>query len=133
MLLRLLVFVTLIGLVSAAAPADDKSAPPLSPVEARAKVGQEITVEMVVATAKNRLEKRGEIYLDAELDFRSEKNFAVIVTKAGAAQFKEQGIADPAEHFLNKTIRAKGTVKEVDGVPRIEVDDPKQISIVEPK
>ena len=32
---------------------------------------------------KDRLEKRGEIYLDAEEDFKDEKNFAVVITKAG--------------------------------------------------
>src|SRR4029077_8685690 len=52
---------------------------PLSPVEARKKVGQTITVEMTVQAAKDRLEKRGEIYLDAEKDFRDEKNFAVVI------------------------------------------------------
>jgi hypothetical protein len=106
---------------------------PLSPVEARKKVGEEITVEMKVQAAKDRLEKRGEIYLDAETDFRDEKNFAVVVTRAGAAKFKEAGVADIAEHFKDKTIRATGKVTEVDKIPRIEVDDPKQIKIVEPK
>jgi hypothetical protein len=127
-MLSLLLVATTLGLA-----ADETAAPPLTPVEARAKVGQEITVQMTVAAAKDRLEKRGEIYLDADGDFRSDKNFAVIITKTGAAQFKEQGIADPAEHFRSKTIRAKGTVKEVDGVPRIEIDDPQQLTIVEPK
>lgn len=39
-------------------------------------------------------------------------------------------MADPAEHFHKKTIRATGTVKEVDKIPRIEVDDPQQIEII---
>ena len=104
---------------------------PLSPTEARKQVGNKITVEMTVATSKDRLEKRGEIYLDAELDFRDEKNFAVVITRAGAASLKEAGIADPATHFKEKKIRATGTVKEVDKVPRIEIDDAKQIRIVE--
>ncbi|MFT3920983.1 MAG: hypothetical protein QM778_00465 [Myxococcales bacterium] len=55
--------------------ADDAPPKPLTPMEARKKVGEQILVEMEVKTAKDRLEKRGEIYLDAELDFRSEKNF----------------------------------------------------------
>src|SRR5262245_35265547 len=97
--------------------ADDK---PLSPVEARKKVGEAVTVEMTVATAKDRLEKRGEIYLDSEADFRDGKNFAVVITKAGAASLKDAGIADPAAHFLGKKVRATGTVKEVDKVPRVE-------------
>ena len=86
---------------------------------------------MKVATAKDRLEKRGEIYLDAELDFRDEKNFAVVITKTGAAKLKEAGIDDPADHFRDKTIRASGIVKVVDEVPRIEIDEAKQIRQVE--
>jgi hypothetical protein len=52
----------LLFLVLAAVPAfaaDDLR--PLGPVEARKKVGTEITVKMEVKTAKDRLEKRGEI------------------------------------------------------------------------
>jgi len=106
---------------------------PLTPLEARKKVGEKITVEMKVQAAKDRLEKRGEIYLDAETDFRDEKNFAVIITKAGAAKLKEAGIDDPAAHFMNKTIRATGQVKVVQDVPRIEIDDSKQIEVVDRK
>src|SRR5262245_37141113 len=106
---------------------------PLPPIEARTKVGEKITVEMAVATAKDRLEQRGEIYLDAELDFRDEKNFAVVITKAGAAKLKEAGIDDPAGHFMDKFIRATGEVKLVQNIPRIEIDEAKQISIVQPK
>ena len=103
---------------------------PLSPVEARKQVGKEITVKMEVKAAKDRLEKRGEIYLDSEEDFKGEKNFAVVVTKKGAASLKEAGIDDPAGHFKGKTITARGTVKEVDGVPRIEVNEAQQIAVV---
>jgi hypothetical protein len=109
---------------------DDK---PLTSVEARKKVGEKVTVEMAVRAAKDRLEKRGEIYLDSETDFRDEKNFAVVITKAGAASLKEAGIDDPAGHFKDKKVRATGTVKEVDKVPRIEIDDAKQIRLVDGK
>jgi hypothetical protein len=105
----------------------------LTPVEARKKVGLKITVEMTVQAAKDRLEQRGEIYLDSELDFRDEKNFAVVITKTGAASLKQAGIDDPAGHFKGKRIRATGRVKEVDRIPRIEIDDAKQITIVETK
>jgi hypothetical protein len=104
---------------------------PLTPVEARKKVGENITVEMTVQAAKDRLEKRGEIYLDSETDFRDEKNFAVVITKAGAASLKEAGIDNPAEHFKGRKIRASGTVTEVDKVPRIEIDDARQIRLVD--
>jgi hypothetical protein len=106
---------------------------PLSPIDARKKVGEQVTVEMKVQAAKDRLEKRGEIYLDSEPNFRDEKNFAVVITKTGAARLKEAGIDDPAAHFLEKTIRATGEVKLVQDVPRIEINDAKQIRIVKSK
>jgi hypothetical protein len=106
---------------------------PLPPAEARKKVGEKITVEMKVQAAKDRLEKRGEIYLDAEPNFRDEKNFAVVITKVGAASLKQAGIADPAAHFMDRTIRASGVVKLVQNIPRIEIEDAKQIRIVEQK
>lgn len=49
----------------------------------------------------------------------------------GAASLKNAGIDNPEEHFKDKKIRATGEVKEVDKVPRIEIDDAKQIRIVE--
>ncbi|MBP3956013.1 hypothetical protein J8F10_12025 [Gemmata sp. G18] len=120
-----------VGLLSFGARAADEPKP-LGPVEARKQVGKEIAVKMKVKTAKDRLEKRGEIYLDAEEDFKDEKNFAVVITRKGAVSLKEAGTTDPADHFKDKTITAKGTVKEVDGVPRIEVDDAKQIAAEKP-
>jgi DNA/RNA endonuclease YhcR with UshA esterase domain len=120
--------VSLLGVLSSAS--EDK---PLTPVEARKQVGNKVEVQMKPAVIKDRLEKRGEIYMDSEKDFRDEKNFAVVITEKGANRFKEKGIKDPAKHFEDKEIRAKGTVTEVQGVPRIEVDDPDQISIVEKK
>jgi DNA/RNA endonuclease YhcR with UshA esterase domain len=115
-------------LVAVPAFADDKPAA-FGPVEARKQIGKEITVKMEVKTTKDRLEKRGEIYLDAEADFKDKNNFAVVITKKGAESLKDAGVADPADHFKGKTIRATGVVKEVDGVPRIEVDDAKQIRV----
>jgi len=120
--------VLVVGMLSASAVAADEEKP-LGPVEARKQVGKEITVKMEVKTTKDRLEKRGEIYLDAQEDFKDEKNFAVVITKKGAESLKNAGIADPADHFKGKTITAKGTVKEVDGVPRIEIDEAKQIAV----
>jgi hypothetical protein len=77
-------------------------------------VGKKITVEMTVQAAKDRLEKRSEIYLNAETEFKDEKNFAVVLTRDGAASLKKAGSADPADHFKDKKIRATGTAKEVD-------------------
>jgi DNA/RNA endonuclease YhcR with UshA esterase domain len=107
---------------------DDKDKP-LSPTDARKAIGKEITVQMEVKAAKDRLEIRGEIYLDSEEDFKNDKNFAVIITRKGAASLKGAGITEPADHFKGKIIRAMGMVSEVDGVPRIEIDDAKQIAL----
>ena len=78
--------------------------------------------------AKNVLDKRGEIYLDSEENFRDENNFAVVITKKGAQSFKDAGIDNPADYFRDKTILAKGKVTVVQEIPRIEIDDAKQIS-----
>jgi hypothetical protein len=125
---RRLAVVIVAVIVCRGASAEDKALPP---AEARKKVGEKVTVEMTVRAAKDRLQKRGEIYLDAETDFRDEKNFAVVITRAGAASLKQAGIDNLAEHFKDKKIRATGTVKEVDKVPRIEIDDAKQIKRLE--
>ena len=117
-------------LAGAAAAEEEK---PLTPAEARKRVGDKVTVEMTVKAAKDRLEKRGEIYLDAEEDFKDPKNFAVVITKEGAASLKEKGIDSPADHFRGKTIRATGTVKLVQDVPRIEIDAAPQVRVVEGK
>lgn len=129
MFLRCVVLVAVVT-VPALAAEEEK---PLVPVEARKQIGKEITVEMEVKAAKNALKQRGEIYLDSEENFRDEKNFAVVITKKGAESLNAAGIDNPADHYRGKTIRAKGKVTEVDGVPRIEIDDVKQISIPEKK
>ena len=117
------------GLSALAGAAEEK---PLTPVEARKQVGVKVVVRMAVKAAKDRLEKRGEIYLDSEENFKDEKNFAVVITRKGAVSLKEAGITAPADHFKGKTMRATGTVKEVDGVPRIEIDTAEQIKVVDP-
>jgi DNA/RNA endonuclease YhcR with UshA esterase domain len=106
---------------------------PLTPVVAIQRVNEKVTVEMRVKASKNRLEKRGEIYLDSEEDFHDPKNLGVVITKAGAAKFKEMGVDDPAIHFKGKTVRVQGKVIIKEKRPRIEVDDAKQIRVVEKK
>jgi hypothetical protein len=116
------------GLVAIQAVGDEPK--PITPVEAIKKVNEKVTVEMLVKAAKNRLEKRGEIYLDSEEDFHDEKNLGIVILKTGAAKFKDAGVDDPAVHFKDKTIRVKGKVIMKEKRPRIEVDDPSQIEIV---
>jgi hypothetical protein len=128
--MRILSLVALVLFVGGLVQADE-DAKPLTPVEAIKKVNEKVTVKMRVNATKNRLEKRGEIYLDSEENFKDEKNLGIVIVKAGAAKYKKAGIDDPAVHFKDKTIRVKGTVIIKEKRPRIEVDDPKQIEIVE--
>jgi hypothetical protein len=120
-------------LAAAVLQANEEEARPLSPAEAIKQVGKKVTVQFKVRAAKDRLRKRGEIYLDSEKDFKDAKNLAVVVTRAGAAALKKAGIADPAGHFKGKTIRVTGKVIRKDERPRIEVDDARQIKLVEKK
>ena len=106
---------------------------PLTPAEAIKKVNEKVTVQFEVKAAKNRLEKQGEVYLDSEKDFRDKKNLGVVVTRAGAAKFQKAGVDDPAGHFKGKTIRVTGKVIVKEKRPRIEIDDPAQIKVVEKK
>ena len=118
-----------LGLLSTPAVAEDEKGP-FGPVDARTQLGKEITVRMEVKKAKDRLETRGEIYLDAEEDFKSPRNFAVVITRKGAESLKSAGVTDPVGHFKGKTVTARGTVKEVQDIPRIEIDEARQIAIV---
>jgi hypothetical protein len=123
--------IALVALAAASvAAASDK---PLSPVQARRQVGRKVTVEMTVRASKDRLKRRGEIYLDSQKDFRDRKNFAVVITRAGAASLKKAGITNPAKHFKGRRIRATGTVKRVEKIPRIEITDARQIRLVKRK
>jgi DNA/RNA endonuclease YhcR with UshA esterase domain len=127
--MRLVPLTALLGLLALIGLAADEK--PLTPVQARKMVGKTVIVEMTVRAAKDRLDRRGEIYLDSEEDFKDQKNFAVVITRAGARKLKAAGITDPARHFKGKKIQATGKVKEVDKVPRIEIDDAKQIRLAD--
>jgi hypothetical protein len=131
--MRALAIVTILALAPLGLGQEPKQDKPLSPAEAIKRVNEKVVVEMLVKATKNRLEKRKEIYLDSEEDFRDPKNLGIIINVAGAAKFKEAGIDDPAVHFKGKTIRVTGTVTKENELPRIVVEDPKQIKIVENK
>lgn len=102
---------------------------PLSALEARTRINEQVTVEMLVRAAKN-CQRCSLIFLDSETDHHDTKNFAVAVTESGKAKFQEATIADPAGYFKGKTVRVTGVVTMKDKQPQIEVDDPTQIEIV---
>lgn len=103
---------------------------PLSPQEAAKRVNEHVTLEMLVKAAKN-CGHCSQIFLDSEEDHHDPKNMAVAVTGTGKGSFKEAKIDDPAGHFKGQVIRVTGVVTLKANRPQIEVDDPRQIEIVE--
>lgn len=131
MLLRIAAALLLAFVFGAPLSAQDAATEkPLTAVEARAKAGEMVYVELTIQNAKNLLADRGAIYLDSEKNFRDEKNIAITITKAGAADLKKAGIEDPAEHFKGRTVRVRGTLNLKDKVARIEVKEAKQIELM---
>jgi DNA/RNA endonuclease YhcR with UshA esterase domain len=103
---------------------------PLSPLEAAHRIDEHVTVEMLVKAAKN-CSRCSQIFLDSEEDHHNPENMAVAVSMAARAKFKEALIDDPASHFRGKTIRVSGAVILKNDRLEIEVNDPRQIEIVE--
>lgn len=69
-----LAILVVVALVASSVDDGGKDRKVLASAHARKKVGETVTVEMTVKASKDRLEKRGEVYLDSEEDFRDEKN-----------------------------------------------------------
>ena len=74
---------------------------------------------------------RSRFFLNSESNYRSADNFVLFIGKKGSAKFKRAGIADPADHFNGKKVRATGTVQLYRDRPEIVIEDPKQIEIAE--
>jgi molybdate transport system substrate-binding protein len=104
----------------------------LSPTQAIAQIGKpDVVVEMQVKKSKDRLVKRGIIFLDSNEDFTSDDNLGVAISAGAAEKFQAAGIADPAAHYLNKTIQVRGCVMQFEDRPYLPVLDPAQITIVQ--
>lgn len=103
---------------------------PLTPAEAAKKPREKVTVEMLVkSTGGNE-----NCYLNSEEDFKNEANFTIFIPKDTKAKFKKAGIEEPAEYFLDKTVRVTGTVLLFEGTkPRIAVIEPDQVKVVDAK
>jgi DNA/RNA endonuclease YhcR with UshA esterase domain len=102
----------------------------LSAPEARTRINEQVTVEMLVKAAKN-CQRCSLMFLDSEADHHDPTNFAVAVTDTGKARFREANIDDPTGHFKGKTIRVSGVVTVKNEQPQIEVDDSNQIAVVQ--
>lgn len=112
--------------------AKEKDARPIAAADATAQIGKPaVFVVLTVQGAKDRLAKRGNIYLDSEDDFKDPKNLCVAIAAAAAAKFKKQGIVDLAGLCRGKVIRVRGCAMRFDERPYLLVHGPDQIEIEE--
>ncbi|HEX3871251.1 MAG TPA: hypothetical protein VHV77_12485 [Pirellulales bacterium] len=98
--------------------------------EAREYLNKKCIVEMTVVSA-SKLGKNGPCFLNSAKDGRHKDTFYAIMFGNALAAYREMDVENPAEHFLNKTIRVTGTVVAYKEQVQIRVDDPDQIAIVE--
>ncbi|MFM7206908.1 MAG: hypothetical protein ACKO4T_09600, partial [Planctomycetaceae bacterium] len=69
--------------------------------------------------------------LNSRANHRDKGNFTVVIFASGLAKFAEAGVADPAGHFQDKTIRVTGRVDLYRDQPQITVTTPEQIEVVD--
>lgn len=121
------------GTVDEADAADETAvaeAPAIDASEAMEHVGAECVVEMVVQAGRL-LEDKNMCFLNSRKDRRDADNFTVVIFRAGLERFREADVENPADHFLERTIRVRGAVAEHKGQAQIVVEDPEQIELVE--
>ncbi|MFO0952503.1 MAG: hypothetical protein U0835_15425 [Isosphaeraceae bacterium] len=124
-----LVSVALLGILTSASPAEDPR--PVTAAEALKQVGKpEVLVEMVVRKAKDRIDKRGIVYLDSEADFKDPNNLGVALSAAVAARLRQSRATALEAYFQGKTIRVRGCVMRFEERAYLPVLDPAQIQIV---
>jgi hypothetical protein len=123
--MRPILALLLILLASAISAAEDPA--PIPPEEALKRVNQEVSVVMQVKSTGGNTAR----FLNSQTDFRSDKNFAVFIPHLALAAFQKAGIADPGQHFKNKTILVTGNVVLSQERPVLRVENPNQIKIVD--
>lgn len=106
---------------------------PLSVEEAGKRVGQEVTVEMEVKSTGETRSGNKLFFLNSEKDFRSPKNFTIVIDSKLLEKFANAGVADPKTYYLNETIRVSGKVSLYQNKPQIRVEGPEQIQVVRGK
>jgi len=97
----------------------------ISPRDAIKKVSEKVVVEMKVQATGTGGTR---IFLNSEKAFKDPLNFTVVVNAKAKTGKWEKATPDT---FKNKTIRVTGTVSEFKGSPQIEVNEEKQIEILE--
>lgn len=107
----------------------EPAVPTVDPDDALAHAGAECTVEFLVEAAR-RLPGKDVCFLNSRRDHRDERNFTVVIFKAGLDRLAADGIESPAEHFERATIRVRGVIGKRNDRAQIVVDDPAQITLV---
>lgn len=96
----------------------------VGPLDARDKIGQEITIQFTVAGGRAFKDR---ILLNSEKDFRSEKNFTVVVSEK--AMTGDLAKAD-YDTFKGKTIKAQGKVTKYRDQIEMIIEDVSKIQIL---
>ena len=99
---------------------------PITPAEAAKKINEKVVVEMEVKSSGG----KNNHYLNSEVDFMSDKNFTIFISKDQLEKFKKAGVDNPSTHFKGKVIQVTGTVVLEKAKPWIKVEEPDQIEIV---
>ncbi|HVL11390.1 MAG TPA: alkaline phosphatase D family protein [Gemmata sp.] len=95
----------------------------LAPADAAKKVGEKVTVQLVVASVGGQTN----LYLNSEKDFRAKGNFTVVLPPAVR---KGKWQAANADTFVGKTVRATGTIRLNKDAPQLEGADEKDLEVV---
>lgn len=105
-------------------------AKPVKPEEAAKHVGEWCVVTMKV-TSSRLMADAGRCYLNSHKDHRATDNFTAVIFKQGLDKFAKADVADPAKHFLDKTVRVTGTIELYKEKPQIKVELVDQIEVVD--
>lgn len=98
--------------------------------EALSHVGEECVVEFVVENGR-KLDDKNVCFLNSLKDHREKGNFTAVIFRDTLARFAADGVDNPADEFMGKTIRVSGLVAERSGQAQIVVESPTQIEVVE--
>ncbi|MCZ2343284.1 MAG: alkaline phosphatase family protein [Bacteroidales bacterium] len=92
----------------------------------RKPVGDAVTLQMLVQAGRKFPDK---LLLNSEKNFRSPDNFTIVLLESALTEGKWKGAN--VDTFQGKTIRVTGTIAEYSGKNQIQVQDGKQIVVIE--
>ena len=102
----------------------------ISAAEALSHVGEECVIEFVVENGR-KLDDKDICFLNSLKNHREKGNFTAVIFRDALARFAADGVDNPADEFMGKTIRVSGVVAERSGQAQIVVESPTQIEVVE--